>query len=135
MNKVSKGLYIFGGILFIVIGIAGFMSSVYIYKNPFMVADKELIKTTAVKQCADVLRKQGFTANASTSKGSIEVIHQNLSEWQTGIAKMSYAFQSCQSLEMTDFCMGEICYNSKEFPITGIVAKLSYVKPVETIKK
>lgn len=131
MNSVSKAFYTFGGILFIIIGLAGFASSVYIYKNPFLTPDKEIIKSTAIKQCAVFIREQGFSAGASSSKGTIEIIHRNLVNWETAIAKMSYAIQSCEGMEMHNFCMGELCYDKKKLPLSGIVANLKYVKPVK----
>lgn len=131
MNKISKVLYISGGIALSIVGTLGFISSVYIYQNPFLEADKEITKATAIKQCASVLREQGFQAKASSSKGMIEIKHGTLDRWETAMAKISYSVQACEGMEMIDFCMGELCYDSKKMPVSGIVSNLKYKKPVK----
>ena len=134
MNKISKVLYISGGLFFTTLGLAGFGAATYVYQNPFMKADREVIKSTAIKQCATVLRENGFEAKASSSKGTIEITYASLDRWETAMAKISYSIQACEAMDLTDFCMGEICYNEKKFPITGIVANLKYQKPQSKLK-
>lgn len=131
MNKISKATFIVGTILNIAIGSAGIASAVYIYKNPFMEVDKEITKNQAMKQCTNMLRNNGFQADANLRKKTIEVSHYGLEKWETSIAKMSYVFQSCEALDMSTFCMGSECKTSKNAEVSGIVASLKYNEPIK----